>query len=84
MLAVLGMIAELHAGVGTTLVYGLATVSAIARIAAGLSGNVYWPPLAVAGTAWLVCFALFLSSTHGFCSLPALDRDQSGEALQPT
>lgn len=51
---------ELRADGRTTVIYGLAIASAAARIAAGFSADAYWPLLALAGTAWLAAFALFL------------------------
>jgi uncharacterized protein involved in response to NO len=51
---------ELRADRRTTLVYGLAVVSALARIAAGLSADAYLPLLALAGATWFAAFALFL------------------------
>jgi uncharacterized protein involved in response to NO len=51
---------ELRADRRTTLVYGLAVVSALARIAAGLFADAYLPLLALAGAAWFAAFALFL------------------------
>jgi uncharacterized protein involved in response to NO len=51
---------ELRADRRTTLIYGLAVVSALARIAAGLSADAYLPLLALAGAAWFAAFALFL------------------------
>jgi uncharacterized protein involved in response to NO len=51
---------ELHADRRTTLIYGLAVVSALARIAAGFSPDAYLPLLALAGVAWFAAFALFL------------------------
>lgn len=51
---------DLYADRRTTCIYGLATASAAARIAAGLSADAYLPLLALAGVAWLAAFALFL------------------------
>ena len=51
---------ELRADGRTALIYGLAIASATARIAAGFFVDAYWPLLALAGTAWLAAFALFL------------------------
>jgi uncharacterized protein involved in response to NO len=51
---------ELHADRRTTLIYSLAVVSALARIAAGFSADTYLPLLALAGVAWFAAFALFL------------------------
>jgi uncharacterized protein involved in response to NO len=51
---------ELHADGRTTIIYGLVIASVVARIAAGFSADAYWPLLALAGTAWLAAFALYL------------------------
>lgn len=50
----------LHAGTRTTVIYGLAAVSAVTRVAAGFTANAYWPLLLLAGSAWTAAFVLFL------------------------
>jgi uncharacterized protein involved in response to NO len=51
---------ELTAGAGTMAIFILINLAAIARIAAGLVGGGYMPLLALAGTAWIGAFALFV------------------------
>ena len=51
---------ELTAGLGTTTIFVLINVAAIGRIGAGLVGGGYMPLLALAGTAWIGAFALFV------------------------
>jgi uncharacterized protein involved in response to NO len=51
---------ELGADRRTTLIYGLAIVSALARVAVGLGAAAYLPPLTLAGAAWSAAFVLFL------------------------
>lgn len=51
---------ELTAGAGTTTIFILVNLAAVARIGAGLVGGGYMPLLALAGTAWIGAFALFV------------------------
>ena len=51
---------DLRADRRTVCIYGLITVAAVARIAAGLSAAAYLPLLVLAGIAWLAAFALYL------------------------
>jgi len=51
---------DLTANLGTSAIYGLITVAALGRIAAGLVGGSYLPLLALAGAAWIGAFVLFL------------------------
>jgi uncharacterized protein involved in response to NO len=51
---------ELRAGPGTIAIYILINVAAIGRIGAGVVGGGYMPVLALAGTAWIGAFALFV------------------------
>ncbi|EDP62363.1 NnrS [alpha proteobacterium BAL199] len=50
----------LHATLSTVLIYVLVTVSALARIAAGVEADFYLPMLVVAGGTWFAAFVLFL------------------------
>jgi len=51
---------DLTAGPGTTTIYILINVAAIGRIGAAIVGGGYMPLLALAGTAWIGAFALFV------------------------
>jgi uncharacterized protein involved in response to NO len=51
---------ELRAGYGTTAIYILINVAAVSRIGADLVGGGYMPLLALAGTAWITAFLLFV------------------------
>jgi uncharacterized protein involved in response to NO len=50
----------LSAGPATVAIYGLVTLAAVARVAAGLSVDLMMPLLMLAGVAWTAAFALFL------------------------
>jgi uncharacterized protein involved in response to NO len=50
----------LTAGPGTTAIYGLVTLAALARVLAGAAGPAYEPLLMLAGAAWSGAFGLFV------------------------
>jgi uncharacterized protein involved in response to NO len=51
---------ELKAGPGTITIYILINVAAVGRVGAGVVGGGYMPLLALAGTAWIGAFTLFV------------------------
>jgi uncharacterized protein involved in response to NO len=51
----------LTAGRATTAIYGLVTLAALSRVAAGIAFDAMMPLLTIAGAAWVAAFVLFLA-----------------------
>lgn len=61
---------DLHAGVGTTVLYGLIVLAGLARVAASLAASLFVPLLAVSAIAWVAAFAMFVALYGPMMVLP--------------
>jgi uncharacterized protein involved in response to NO len=70
----------LTAGPGTVAIYGFVTLAALARLAGAAFPDRFIALIALAGSAWIAAFALFLLLYGPALVLPRADRPPAGAA----